>query len=93
MMRQILLSVTMTMETVVYLMLLQNSAQNALVMYKRLVQLELILQLEMDIAMMKQILLNVAMTMETVVYLILQQIIASIAHAIYQKPVRLVFIL
>ena len=84
----------MTMETVVYLMLLQTTAQNAHVIYKRLVQQDFsLLQLEMDIAMMKQILLNVAMTMETVVYLILQQIIASIAHAIYQKPVRLVFIL
>ena len=37
MMRLILLSVSMIMETVAYLMLLQNTAQNALVIYKRLV--------------------------------------------------------
>ena len=68
MMIQILLSVAMTMEIAVCLMLLQIIAQNALVIIKRLVLLDFFLhQLEMAIAMMIQILLTVAMMEETAV--------------------------
>ena len=58
----------MTMETVVYLMLLQNTAQNAHVIYKRLVQLVFsLLQLEMDIAMMRQTIMNATLMGATAV--------------------------
>ena len=67
MMKLILLSVSMTMETVAYLMLLQIIAQNAHVMFLRLVQLVFILYLAMDIAIMSQTINNVILMVETVV--------------------------
>ena len=67
MMRQILVSVAMMVETVACLVSLQIIAQNALVIFLILVLLVFILQLEMAIAMMKQIIQSVTMMVVTVV--------------------------
>jgi hypothetical protein len=68
MMKQILLSVALMVETAVCLMLLKIIAQNALVIIKRPVLLDFFLhQLEMAIVMMIQILLTVVMMEETAV--------------------------
>ena len=68
MMIQILLSVAMTMEIAVCLMLLQIIAQNALVIIKRLVLLDFfLLQLEMEFVMMKPTMFTATMMALTAV--------------------------
>ena len=69
-MKQTMLIVTMMVVTVVELVLILNTAQNANVLEEKLAMMFLMHWLEMDIAMMEPIMLNATMMVVTVVELV-----------------------